>query len=373
VRFLHTADWQIGMPAAQFGNDAEGVREARFTSVERLVSLAQAENADFIVVAGDVFDDINVHDRLVQRIARIVGSFEKPVFLLPGNHDPGDSVSLWHRKHLWSDAPNVVLCTERKPIVVTKEVTIFPCPLMEKRSGHDPTAWISDHLDIVGFRIGLAHGGLCDAGVPNNELNFPIPRHAAEALRLDYLALGDWHGYLEFPDAAGVIRTVYSGTHERTAFDDKNPGNVAIVEIEYPGAAPRVQRRAVGNLTWIERRPADLSSEALGLFIGELQDLQPRERHIVRVVIDGTVRADAMLELTALRALKNAGFLWFDINDADLRSAPSDDRWIDVLPIGSLRDAASALAADATSDPAAMDALELLYDIASRHDIKGEK
>ncbi|HVA26863.1 MAG TPA: DNA repair exonuclease [Candidatus Baltobacteraceae bacterium] len=370
MKFIHTADWQIGMPAAQFGTKAPQVREARFASLERLVAIARERGADFIVVAGDVFDDLAVPEALVQRVARTLAAFEGPVFLLPGNHDPAYAASLWRRQHLWSDALNVHPMLESEPITIAEGVTLFPCPISSKHGTQDATQWIAQHLDIQGFRIGVAHGGLRGAGVGDDELNFPIARDAAERMRLDYLALGDWHGYLEFPDAAGAIRTVYSGTHERTAFDDKNPGNIALVEISAPGAAPRVTPISVGELEWRLRTQTDLSADGLTLLCDELRALHPRERHIVRLVLDGTLRADAMQGLTALRALAAAGFLWFDIDDSTVRSAPDDDRWIDVLPIGALRNVARDLGSRAASESASMDALELLYDIADRQGVE---
>jgi DNA repair exonuclease SbcCD nuclease subunit len=369
MRFIHTADWQIGMPAAQFGVEAPRVREARFASLERLVSLARERDAEFIVVAGDVFDDLAIPEKLVQRVAGILAVFERPVFLLPGNHDPAYTASLWQRKHLWVDAPNVLLMLEPKPIAVSNNITIFPCPLGTKHSTQDQTRWIAHHDDIQGFRIGVAHGGLLGVGVGEAELNFPIARDATEQLQLDYLALGDWHGYLDFPDSAGAIRTVYSGTHERTAFDDKNPGNAVLVEIDTPGAAPHVTPIPVGELTWIERTQSDLSPDGLTLLLGDLRNLMPRDRQIVRLILDGTLRAEAMPELAALRSLADAGFLWFDIDDSTVRSAPDDDRWIDALPLGTLRDVARGLAEQAASNSDAMSALELLYDIAARQGI----
>ena len=370
MKFIHTADWQIGMPAAQFGPEAPRVREARFLSLQRLVNAAREYDAEFILVAGDVFDDLEVPEAQVQRVARILVGFERPVFLLPGNHDPGYAASLWRRQHLWSDAPNVVLLLESVPVPIAGGGTLFPCPVSAKHGTQDATEWIAQHTDVQGFRIGIAHGGLLGAGVTDDELNFPIARDAAERMRLDYLALGDWHGYLQFADSAGVIRTVYSGTHERTAFDDKNPGNVALVDIDAPGAAPRVTPISVGELDWQVRTQTDLSLDALTLLCSELRGVEDRERLVVRLVLDGTLRADAMPGLIELRALSEAGFLWFEIDDSAVRSAPDDDRWIEVLPIGTLRNVARDLASKATSDPVAMDALLLLYDIAERQGIE---
>src|SRR5690606_21852288 len=58
----------------------------------------------------------------------------------------------------------------------------------------------------------------------------PAADRAARA-RLDYLALGDWHGCLEV-DA----RTWYAGTPEADRFRGNAPGHVLEVEIAAPGA-----------------------------------------------------------------------------------------------------------------------------------------
>ena len=50
VRFLHTADWQLGHRASGLGERGGDVREARFEAAGRIMDLACDENADFILV-----------------------------------------------------------------------------------------------------------------------------------------------------------------------------------------------------------------------------------------------------------------------------------------------------------------------------------
>ncbi|MFN9123634.1 MAG: DNA repair exonuclease, partial [bacterium] len=63
--------------------------------------------------------------------------------------------------------------------------------------------------------------------------------------RLDYLALGDWHGCRQMDE-----RTWYSGTPEPDRFRDNDPGHVLRVEIEAPGTLPVVTRIATGRYRW---------------------------------------------------------------------------------------------------------------------------
>lgn len=70
MKFIHTADWQIGMLAAQFGTEAERVREARFAPLDSLVSVARERAAKVIGFEGYVFDDLALPKALVQCVAR---------------------------------------------------------------------------------------------------------------------------------------------------------------------------------------------------------------------------------------------------------------------------------------------------------------
>jgi DNA repair exonuclease SbcCD nuclease subunit len=88
MRFLHTADWQIGMKAAVLGDAGARVREERLAAGRRVVETAKSHDVDFLLVAGDLFEDNAVDRVLVQKVADILNSFGGPVFVIPGNHDP---------------------------------------------------------------------------------------------------------------------------------------------------------------------------------------------------------------------------------------------------------------------------------------------
>ena len=57
IRFLHTADWQIGRSFASVPGDAAALlRRARIEAVDRLAEAARSHDCPFVLVAGDVFD-----------------------------------------------------------------------------------------------------------------------------------------------------------------------------------------------------------------------------------------------------------------------------------------------------------------------------
>ena len=91
MKFLHTADWQIGMKAAHVGDGGEKVRRERLAAANRVVAAARERGAEFILLAGDTFEHNAVPRADVQRVADILGAFQGPVYVIPGNHDPYDS------------------------------------------------------------------------------------------------------------------------------------------------------------------------------------------------------------------------------------------------------------------------------------------
>jgi len=57
VKFVHTADVQLGMKALQAPEAAEQVRAHRFDALASVMDLAKREAADFVLIAGDLFED----------------------------------------------------------------------------------------------------------------------------------------------------------------------------------------------------------------------------------------------------------------------------------------------------------------------------
>ncbi|WP_017429359.1 metallophosphoesterase family protein [Vreelandella jeotgali] len=253
-RFLHTADWQIGRQYARFETeDATALAEARFAAVERLAEVATAEAVDAVLVAGDLFDAQTLGDRTLHRTFQAMSGYTGPWLMLPGNHDAALAESIWHRaRRIGAIPPNAHLLSEPEPLELESAGSvILPAPLTQRQTPQDLTAWL-DTANTADdrLRIGLAHGSV-EGQLPealdatNAIATNPIAADRAATARLDYLALGDWHGLKQI-DA----RTWYSGTPEPDRFKDNGAGQALCVDIDRPGAAPRVTPIAIGRHAW---------------------------------------------------------------------------------------------------------------------------
>jgi len=338
MKFLHTADWQIGMRAAHVGAAGTRVREERLSAARRVIDAAHSAGAEFVVVCGDTFEDNGVDRVLVQKVADILGGFGGPVYVIPGNHDPLMPGSVWEHP-AWRSSDNVCVLREETPIEVSGG-TLFPCPAREQHSGKDPTAWIPAG-DSRGIRVGLAHGTV--EGVYQEEPDYPIPRNAAVRAGLDYLAIGHWHSTATYPASDGTVRMAYSGTHETTKFGERDSGNALIVEIAGPGAAPVISPIRTGGLTWSVideevREPGDLAR-----LRQRIEALENPSATLLDLRVAGLLSAQDRDELARIEEILASRFLFGRIDPTRLRPSPSDDSWIASLPAGALREAATNL------------------------------
>jgi DNA repair exonuclease SbcCD nuclease subunit len=312
VRFLHTADWQIGMRAAHTGAAAPRVREARFETARRLAALARDENVDFALLAGDTFEDNAVSLADVEGIAGILASFPCPVYVLPGNHDPAGPGSVWERP-AWERCSNVRILDRAEPIDAGGAV-LFPCPLAARWSSSDPTAWIPAGMYADRIRIGIAHGTL--DSVPSAERAHPIPADAAWLRGLDYLALGDWHSQRIYGDDERGYRMAYCGTPEPTGFGEEASGRALIVEIDAARALPRVRSVATAALRWQQIEREILHPGRLAEVRREVEALQG-EHVLLRLKLRGTLAAEEAAVLEEIRQLGRQ-FLLFELEDREL-------------------------------------------------------
>jgi DNA repair exonuclease SbcCD nuclease subunit len=360
MRFLHTADWQIGMKAAALGKVAARVREERLAAGRRVVESAGRHGVEFILVAGDLFEHNGVDRVLVQRVADILGAFSRPVLIIPGNHDPLIRGSVWEHP-AWKGWGNLHILREASPVSVPGG-TLHPCPVWESHSGRNPTAWIAAERSGT-IRIGLAHGTV--EGVRQDEPDYPIPRDAAERAGLDYLALGHWHSTAIYRAPDRAPRMAYSGAPEPTGFGERESGQVLIVDIPGPGAPPAIELAHTGGLSWV-RVPGELREAGdLTRLRERLEGMSNPDVTLVEIVLCGLLTAQERGELDRIQEILTSRFLWGRMDARRLRPSPEDATWMANLPAGIIREAAMRLQnATDTSPEVAARALMELYSMA---------
>ena len=338
-RFIHTADWQIGRQYPAFEPD-DGLRlsDARLSTVARLAELASHHAVDAVLVAGDVFDSQTVGDKTIRRLFQAMQGFAGPWVLLPGNHDAALAESVWTRaQRLGAVPPHVRLALAAQPIVLAAQgMVILPAPLMQRHTQADTTAWFDAAQTAPGLcRIGLAHGsvqGVLAESMTNSNL---IAADRAQTARLDYLALGDWHGLKQI-DA----RTAYSGTPEPERFRDNDAGHALLVELDAPGQLPshlpRLTPLATAAHPWLAQSLVlNVPSDVTALI--EASARWPAHA-VLRLRLSGEVDASSHSRLQRALGQARARLAALLVQDEALTLQTSEADWAELVVDGYLQD-----------------------------------
>ena len=366
VRFLHTADWQLGLRVNFIAGDAGVlVRNDRFSTLRRIGAVARETASEFVVVAGDVFEHHGLRPDTLRMAFEEMKEFGVPVYLLPGNHDPFTHDALY-RGDMWRhECPkNVHVLGSQDPVFVREGVVLLPCPLFERHTLGDATEHLTpDFGPADRVRIGVAHGGVLEilqrlAG-PDEPLHNAVPVDRAARGKLDYLALGDWHGLLRIDD-----RTWYPGTPEATRFKEHDPGKVLVVEIDAPGALPKDTPREVAGLVWRKEVFALDGAADLTALQQLVESIPQKGTTLLELTLVGTVDAAARSRLDAeILEPAHDRFRFVRVRDEQLHALVGAEDLASLPTTGWLGQAVSRLQTPmaGTSEEERARALRLLY------------
>jgi DNA repair exonuclease SbcCD nuclease subunit len=351
MRFVHSADWQIGKPFKRFGEKEGVLRQARLNAIESIGRLAVAQGAQDVLVAGDIYDtDSPTQKSLLEPLERM-RSFPKIAWhLLPGNHDPHRPKGVWDRLLEQGLPGNVRPNLTADPVVLSDGAVLLPAPLTRKSEGADLTEWMDRAQTPPGaIRVGLAHGSVVGFGTDGEATN-PIDPRRAEIAGLSYLALGDWHRTMQVNSS-----TWYAGTPEPDRAGSQESGQALLVEIDGPNAPANVSSHVVGAFHW-RTREETLSD------IADLPDLETRLRAlpdlsstILRLRLKGAVPLVGRAELDIMLAGLSAAMFSLEADTSALVARPTEQDLESIDFGGVLRHAADRLKAMADSSDTAAD------------------
>lgn len=299
--FIHTADWQLGKPFSRIANEDKRslLRRERFNAVRRIGEVAQHHGAAFVVVAGDLFDSNNAPHPTISEACDAIKSIGVPVYVIPGNHDHAGPGSIWEQQFFLHEsrerAANLHVLTNPEPLEIDQCV-LLPCPLRRRQSAEDPVAWIRD-VPFAAYgdrpRIVLAHGSTIRFTQDGDEEDTARQANHIDLARLpiaeiDYVALGDWHGFVPAGEKAW-----YSGSHETDRFPktDQTTGHVAVVRAGRR-ATPTVVPIRTGSTRWLthaETFATDAGPETLKDTLNLLVGAAERGRSLLKLSLSGSL------------------------------------------------------------------------------------
>jgi DNA repair exonuclease SbcCD nuclease subunit len=338
MRFVHTADWQIGEPFARIGDAYKRslVQQARIDAIKRIGVVAEEAGAEFVLVAGDLFDSPSADKATVSAVCSAIGQIKVPVITIPGNHDNGGPGSLWEQEFFRREqvalAPNLAVLFGAVPYELGSAV-ILPCPLLRRTVIGDPTEWLRPpdvyaSLPAGKPRIVLAHGstqafsGEWDDEGARDGMADLVDLSRIPDSEIDYVALGDWHGAKQVGPKAW-----YAGTPEPDGFPKgggHDAGNILVVDV-CRGGAPQITKTRIGRLNWVEMAFDFADDTALSEFEGRLGSLlgQRANEDLLRLSLTGSLGIEASNRLGLILESLEARLLRVKLFDQTV-IAPTD-------------------------------------------------
>ena len=363
-RFIHTSDLHLGtkfanIPEPPDGNIRGRLREARHGAIARIAAAARAHGAVDILVAGDTFDTPTPSLPVVrQAIAAMAEDPGLRWWLLPGNHD-----NLREAEPLWDlivreAQANVRCLTAADSVSLAPEATLLPCPVEWRSSGADATeALVTMPSDEGTLRIGLAHGGVTD--FTDDGANVPPDRD--RSARLDYLALGDWHGRVQISP-----RVQYSGSPEQDRFRHGRRGVCLAVSIDGPGAEPRVEEIETGSFLWLDLELPLTPRQDAAAALPDLLPAEGRRDRLVRVNATGWAGLPEQVDLKRAADLIGPEFAHFELRTGALQTQYELADLDEIDRGGALRLAADALMSEAEGETLSREDREVAADALAR-------
>jgi len=251
VRFIHTADVHLGSRlkvGAAGGTVREVVAGATYAALERIVTTTLETGAEFLVVAGDLYDE---DSRSVRAAVFVADQFERlnekgiPVFVVHGNHDPLQTDYTAIRM-----PENVVVFDAEKPTAHLvcgadgkPRAEVIGVSYRNPRESRKLAAQFEAGTEPVP-RIAVLH----TAVDPDDRHYAPCSLEDLCAVTgIDYWALGHQHRHEVLRQRDPCV--VFPGIPQGRDIGEPGLGGCMCVELE-PGTEPRLQFIPTAEVVW---------------------------------------------------------------------------------------------------------------------------
>jgi DNA repair exonuclease SbcCD nuclease subunit len=331
VTIFHAADLHLGM---RFLRKTDEVRnrliQDRFDALTTIVHTANQESADFLVLAGDLFDTIQVgvQDTIVPTV-NILSTFQgEAVLVLPGNHDfyeakqAGEvALPLWTRfGRAAANHPKIHVFTEAAVLsfeIADTKINFFPGICRSRHSPENAIGWIrAVEKDPNALNIGIAHGNVDGYGLDQEGRYFNMTEQELRDSGVDFTLLG--HIHVPFPTQKEVLaKPVFfmPGTTAQSAMGRRGTGSYWKIQCDgknFQRAELRVSSE-IEHLDWSNK--VVNSGADINQLIAEME-LLPEGKCLLRLNVSGRLSSVELNDFrNRIQALKGR-FIELDYADS---------------------------------------------------------
>ena len=307
MKFVHTADFHLGKSFSIVGEKGALLREAQMYTLKRIVSLAESEDVDFLIIAGDLFDSNEVSTRLVKKTVDLLKHIDPiPVIILPGTHDLLDEGSIYKRMEL--KGSNIKVFGIDGTSIKVKNAVIHGRPNDTKQGGIHPLKELKCDSNAT-YNIAVIHASIEIEGKASPDDYLANPTEIASS-EMDYIALGHWHKKNDFSTKG--VHAWYSGSPEATKFDETDKAGYVLL-VNLSKSKTTVEEKKVGKFTWLDKS-IDISTFPPGDSLNsEIKTLKGKEV-LLRLRLKGTLPRGQEIDSDLLEEEFFDCFFYFEVD-----------------------------------------------------------
>ena len=254
MKFIHTADWQIGMTFHGIKEKSRILMENdRIEVIDRIAAVANdpSRGIDFVLVCGDMFDSPRISEALIRKTLKGISKIKCDVYALAGNHEWNGTEYIFASKFFRDNQPANLIILEAGINPGPNGTEIVGAPLEGKTDEVDLiAAQLATLNKATGIRILAGHGNIDAVMAASDRKDMikvaPIEAAIAEG-KVHYVAMGDRHSTTNVGTTGAVW---YSGAPEPTDYDENDQRNILVVEIK-EDKKPKVEKVEVGQWEFI--------------------------------------------------------------------------------------------------------------------------
>lgn len=313
LKLIHAADLHLDSPFAGLSPEQAALRrQEQRTLLERVADLANEEQADLVLLSGDLLDGGRVYRETVDALAQTLRGIRCRVFIAPGNHDPYTAASPYALP-IWPD--NVHIFTSPRPEGVPipeLNCTVYGAAFTAEQQYEAPLEGFCAQGE--GVNLMVLHGN-----TQGRDYAPVSPAHIA-ASGLDYLALGHIH------QSCGLQKTgdtfwAYPGCPEGRGFDELGDKGALILDADKGSVRARFHPLALHRYEITE---VDLTGCEDAVSAVEAALPTDTATDIYRILLTGEFSMEPGI-LSRLEQALAPRFLALELRD---RTRPPRDLWV---------------------------------------------
>lgn len=240
LKLVHISDLHIGKVFDKYpGPIKEALQAARIGTLEKIIDFANTNPSSLLVIAGDLFDRVNIPTSLIMETTRTLRAYHGLVLVLPGNHDfSSSSQGLW-QTFKDNSGENTLVLDDYRPYDLKEygvDAVIYPCYCQSKHSEENALGWIAPGLvDQARVNIGLAHGALEGISPDLQGQYFTMEKSELTSLPMDLWLLGHTHVPYPLSGENPGERIFNAGVHEPDGMNYRHKGSFFYIGIDKEG------------------------------------------------------------------------------------------------------------------------------------------